>query len=199
LNEQNETGLNSKTSPKYRIARIEEPRLVNMNRDLRPPSGAGQSVKCGLMARGCRVLLPVFMLGFAGAGCGSIYRQTRATFPPESCAQLKLRVNEAQRAEKLAGQSILILRDRFNQGLSGEALATDVDRAEAAAFELERRVASAQDAEAHYEGQLQLANMIKRLDQRSKHLLDSLQAIRRAGYSTDTRQIDELLRSDGIP
>ena len=89
--------------------------------------------------------------------------------------------------------------DRLSHGLSGPAIAPDVDRAEAAVFELERKVASAQDAAAHCEGEIRLANEIERLQKRSKNLLASVQDIRRRGYSADARQLEDLLNFAASP
>jgi len=143
--------------------------------------------------------LLIFAIAFCSEGCGSIYLRTRATFPPEPCAQLKLRVDESQRAEKRAEQTIQSVCDRFNQGLSGDAIAPDVNRAEAAVFELERHVASARDAAAHCDGETQLTSEIERLQKRSKNLLTSVQDIRRRGYSADARQLEDLLHNAVSP
>jgi hypothetical protein len=165
-----------------------EPVALRRGQDLNKP-----------VVRGCVLVLLMFVLGLGGAGCGSIYQKTRATLPPEPCAQLKFRVDEAQRAEKLVELTITKLRDRLNQGLSGEAIGTDVDRVEAAAFEFERKVASAQDAAAHCAGQTHLASEIERFQEQSRHLLEHIQAVRRDGNSTNARQLEELLQTSAKP
>jgi len=163
-----------------------------MKRHLIQLNGTRQFVSHGPIVRCCGSVLLIFVLGF-GAGCGSVYHRTRASLPPEPCAQLKYRVEEAQRAEKLAEQTITTLRERLNQGLSGAAIETDVDRAEAGAFELERQVASAHDAAAHCEGQVQLAGEIERLQRRASDLRESVQAVRRGDNSVTIHQLDDLL------
>jgi hypothetical protein len=170
-----------------------------MKTHLSARSGTGQFLDCGLVVCGRGLVLLMFSLAFGGAGCSSIYQRTCAALPPESCAQLKFRVEESQRAEKRAEQTILILRDRFNHGRSGEDIAPDVDRVEAAVLELERQVASARDAAAHCEGEIRLASEIERLHKRSKNLLDSVEDIRRRGYSADALRLDDLLHSTASP
>jgi hypothetical protein len=165
-----------------------------MNRHLSPLSAAGQFLDRASVLCDPGLALLIFAVVFGGEGCGSsIYQRTRSALPPEPCAQLKLRVEESQGAEKRAEQTIQLVCDRFNQGLSGEAIAPDVDRAEAAVFELERHVASARDAAAHCDGETQLKSEIERLQKRSKNLLTSVQDIRRRGYSADARQLEDLL------
>jgi len=123
----------------------------------------------------------MLVLGLGGAGCDSIYQKTQAPLPPEPCAQLKFRIDEAQRAEQLTGQYFTTLRDGLNQGRSEATIATDIDRVAAAVFEFERRVASVRDAAALCEGQTQLTSEIDRLQGRSKELLDQVQVMRRGG------------------
>src|SRR2546426_9439253 len=163
-----------------------------------PLEGPGQLANRGLAGCGGISVLLLFVLGL-GTGCGSIYRQTRAKLPPEPCAQLHLRVTEAQRAENLAEQTITRLRDRLTHGVSGAALETAIDRVEAAAVELERQVASARGAAAHCEGQTQLGSEIERLHRRASKLLEYVQAVRRGGNSTNARQLDDLLDGAANP
>jgi len=112
------------------------------NRILKISFIAGQSRK---KWRAVSILL-VFCLALGGVGCSSIYRRSRALLPPDPLAQLKVRVDEAHRAEQLAQKAGARLRDRPALGLDAEAVEIGVDRVEAAAFEFERRVASARDA-----------------------------------------------------
>lgn len=151
------------------------------------------------MLRGGASGLLILALALVGVGCGSIYQQTRAKLPPEPCAQLELRVAEAQRAEKLTEQAVTKLRGRLSQGLSGAAIETEVDRVETATFDLERRVASARDAAAHCEGQTRLAAEIERLQQRSTILLKNIQAMNQGGSSASARQLDDLLNGAAAP
>jgi hypothetical protein len=169
-----------------------------MNDHISPLSGTRQFGSHGPVIRRCVSILLMFVLGF-GVGCNSIYHRTRASLPPEPCAQVKYRVEEAQRAEKLAQQAITTLRERLNQGLSGAAVETDVDRVEIGAFELERKVASAQDAAAHCEGETQLASEIERLQRRASKLRESVQAVRRGDNSFSPRELDEFLNGAAKP
>lgn len=138
----------------------------------------------------CVSVLLLCLFCFGGAGCGSIYQRTRAQLPPEPWAQLKFRVEEAQRTEKLAEQALEKLRVQLNRGLSGAAIEAEVDRVELAAFELERQGASVRDAAARCEGQTQFASEIERLHRRASELLEYVRAVRRGGYSAAERQLD---------
>ena len=104
-------------------------------------------------------------------GCDSIYQRGHTLMPPDPCAQLALRMEEARTAEKAAEQGSAKLRRRLAQGLPRDTLSTDIDRVHAAALELERRIASVQDAAAWCQGQPQVAAEIARLQQQARDLL----------------------------
>ena len=93
-------------------------------------------------------LLVVLVLGSSGIGCRSIYYETRASYPADPCARLRLRIAEAQQAETRAAQAATRLRDRFAQGVGDQNLEPDVDRLETAAREFGRRVATVLDSAA---------------------------------------------------
>lgn len=114
-------------------------------------------------------------------GCQSIYHRTHALLPPDPGEQLALRVEAARQAEKSADIANGKLDARLAQGLSREVIAPDVDRLEAAAHELERRVAAARDAAARCRPNPQLTAEIKRLDQRARGLLQRAKSVRRTG------------------
>jgi len=166
--------------------------------NLPPISLAGQFGR-GSLRRDCVAVLLALALGLAGMGCSSIYQQSQAMLPTEPCAQLKSRIADAQHADQLASQSLITLRDRLNGGLSGAALETDTDRVAAAAFEFDRRLASARDAAAHCEGDPHLASEIERLQKRSRALMDYVQAVCRGDDSINVRQLDALIRSSANP
>lgn len=153
----------------------------------------------GRRAHGGVPLLLLFLLGLGLAGCSSIYRETEAWLPPEPRAQLKLRIEEAERAEQHARQTITALRDGLNAGKTSTATETDVDRMATAAFDFDRRVASARDAAAHCAFDPQLTNELERLQGRSRRLLDYVQAMGASGNSIDARQLDDLLKNLAKP
>ena len=119
----------------------------------------------------------MFGLVLVSVGCRSIYQQTRGRLPPDPAAQLKLRVEEAQRAEKSAVAAETRLRDRLGRGLPHEAIAADVDRVEAATLELERRVASVRDAAARCPEPVASAGEIDRLHRRAQELQHWVQSL----------------------
>lgn len=145
------------------------------------------------------MVILLVVLGLSGAGCNSIYRQTRATLRPEPDAQLEFRIAEAQAAEKFAGQALAKLRERLDRGLSGEAVEPDVDRLEVSALELERQVASARDAAARCAEPTQAAQEIERLAGRARELLEQVQVVRRGGNSANARQLDDSLQGSAKP
>ena len=73
------------------------------------------------------------------------------------------------------------MRDGFKQGLDEEAIGIATDRVETAAFEFERRVASAWDAAERCKEQTRLAGELERLGRRSRDLMEYVQSLRRAG------------------
>jgi len=165
------------------------------NRILKISFIAGQSRK---KWRAVSILL-VFCLALGGVGCSSIYRRSRALLPPDPLAQLKVRVDEAHRAEQLAQKAGARLRDRPALGLDAEAVEIGVDRVEAAAFEFERRVASARDAAERCKERTQLAGELERLDRRSRDLMEYVQFLRRAGPSATAALLDNYLRGSAQP
>jgi hypothetical protein len=132
-------------------------------------------------------------LWLAASGCNSIYHRTQTVLPPEPGAQLRLRMDEARRAETLAAQTGTRLRDDLARGMSGERLQADFDRLELAAFELQRRAAAARDVAASSEAHPELAGEIERLHLRSKAWLDYVQAARQAEPAAQVRRLESLL------
>lgn len=105
-----------------------------------------------------------------------------------------MRVAEARRAESLAGQAGRKLFEHLNRGLSGEIIQADFDRLEVAAFELERRVLAARDAQARCSEPAELAGEIEQLKQRANSWQEYVQANRQADTTTQSRRLDALLR-----
>jgi len=158
----------------------------------------GQSGNHRPVRRAASILL-MFSLALGGVGCGSIYHRSRALLPPDPFIQLELRVDEAHRAEKLAQQAGARLREGFKQGLDKEAIGLDVDRVETAAFEFERRVASAMDAAQRCKEQTRLAGELERLGLRSRDLMNYVQSLRRADPSATAALLDNYLRGSAKP
>ena len=130
-----------------------------------------------------RTLIPILIglvgLAIAGSGCRSVYHRSHTRLPSDPCDQLELRLNEARQAEESAGKAGAVLMARIVSGMSGDAITTDIDRAEAAALELGRRVASARDAAIKCPGEPKLTAEIERLEQRSKELQAGVDSARR--------------------
>jgi len=159
---------------------------------------AGQSGNHRPVKRAASILL-MFSLALGGVGCGSIYHRTRALLPPDPFVQLQVRIDEAHHAEKLAQQAGTRLRDGFKQGLDEEAIGIDVDRVETAAFEFERRVASARDAAERCKEQTRFAGELERLGRRSHDLMNYVQSLRRADPSATAALLDNYLRGSAKP
>lgn len=121
------------------------------------------------------------MLG--GAGCHSVYRETTATLPPDPCARLKLRIEEAQAAEQREEKAAAILHDRVALGMSRDKFKPDIDRWEMTTAEFARCVAAVRDAEADCHQTAPFAAEIQRLQQHSKQL-ETTEPIPNAGVGS---------------
>ena len=137
----------------------------------------------------------VFVLGFSGIGCRSIYHETRASYPADPCARLKLRIAEAQQAESRAAQAAARLRDRFTQGVTGQNLEADVDRLETAAREFVRRVATVHDAAETFNQPSELAVEMSRLQLLAEQILETTVLLRRAGVAAVLPQLNACLHN----
>jgi hypothetical protein len=158
-----------------------------LNKPLRKRWIAGQSGNLKPVTR-LIFFLTMLVLALVGVGCtDAIHEKTRDLLPPDSFAQLRLRVDEAGRAEKQADQACAKLRAGLAAGLRGDAISIDVDRAEAAAFEFERRVASARDAAERCRERTRLAGEMQRLERRSRELMGYVQSVRRSGPASTAR------------
>jgi hypothetical protein len=91
------------------------------------------------------------------------------------------------------------LRNRPDLRLDAEAVEIDVDRVEAAAFEFERRVASARDAAERCKERTQLAGELERLGRRSRDLMEYVHFLRREGPSATAALLDNYLRGSTQP
>jgi len=131
-----------------------------------------------------------------GFGCSTaLDGRLGALLPPGSVAQLELRLDEARRAEKMAQEAGDKLRDRLAEGRRGEAIGVDVDRVEVAAFEFERRVASARDAAERCRERGRLAGELQRLERRSRELAEYVRSLHVAGPSASAARLEAFLRS----
>lgn len=131
----------------------------------------------GLIVHLARLGLALLLAG-STAACGSIYHRTGARFAADPCARLKSRMEEARRAEKSAEDADRTLRLRLNDARRHPALAADFDRVELAAFELDRRVAAAQDAMPQCPDAARFAGELDRLHTRASTLLETVRTLR---------------------
>jgi len=144
---------------------------------------------------GTLLLLVALVLGFGGVGCRGIYRQTRTTYRTDPSTRLKLRIQEAQEAEKRAEQAASQVREQLAKGRIGRDLEPDIDRLEMAILEFRRRMETVRDAATSCDGQAGLAAEIERLGARSMQMLNTLKRIRSGRVHSSGAQLDELLRS----
>ena len=157
------------------------------------PNGPCCIASLARRAAGCLLLVLVFEFG--GIGCRSIYHETRASYPADPCARLRLRITEAQQAETRAAQAAARLRDRFTQGVGGQNLEPEVDRLETAAREFGRRVATVRGAAATCNEPSELAAERSRIQLRSKQMLETIQHLRRDGVAAALPQLDALMHN----
>jgi hypothetical protein len=138
-------------------------------------------------------LITLSALWLTATGCNLIYHRTQKELPPESGAQLSMRVQEARRAEKLTAQAGTRLHDDLARHLPGETIQADLDRLEVAALDLRRRTATARDAAAGSKEHSEVAAEIQRLDLRSQAWLHYVESSRNAEPATQLSQLDSLL------
>lgn len=155
----------------------------------------GQCCIAPLAGRAASCLLLVLVFEFGGIGCRSIYHESRASYPADPCARLRLRIAEAQHAESRAAQAAARLRDRFTQGVTGQNLEADIDRLETAAREFGRRVATVHDAAATFNQLGEQTAEMSRLQLRSKEMLETTLPIRRDGVAATLPQLKEFLQN----
>jgi hypothetical protein len=87
------------------------------------------------------------LLLLAATSCTSSYHRAQAQLPAEPAAALNLRLAEAEQAQRLAREAAQKLCNNLLHGDRREDLEVAFDRLEAAAYELQRRVLAASDAE----------------------------------------------------
>lgn len=144
-------------------------------------------------------LLVVLALGLVGAGCQHIYREAEEIYPPDPCARLKLRIDQARQAREKADRAAARLRDRSAKGMADKTLEPDVDRLEMAAREFARRTAAVSDAVASCEQSDLFAAEMQRLRLLSEQLFEAVQLIRSDGLSATLPLLDRLLQSPPQP
>ena len=120
-----------------------------------------------------RYLLLGSLLTFFGAGCGSIYSRPGATLPTDPCELLKMRVEEAQRAEKTVEQAQSRLRSA-----AGRPATIDLDRMEAATFEFGRHIAAISDVAPQCKEHEKFAPETERLEQQHNTFLRLIRSLR---------------------
>ena len=153
---------------------------------------AGQ---CSLQPWLVRAFAGLCLMFFAGglAGCKSIYEQTRSALPPEPDAELRLRMDEARRAENTVEQAGQKLQRDLKHALSNDVIQVDFDRLEAVAFELERRALAARESLARCVETTESAKQIESLQRRATAWLEYIQANRHADADTQSRRLASLL------
>jgi hypothetical protein len=144
-------------------------------------------------------LLLVFALGLGNVGCHGIYRESEEIYPPDPCARLKLKLDQARQAQKQVEQAATRLRDRVAKGVAGKALEPDIDRLEMEAREFGRRVAAVSDSVAGCEQSDQFAAQVQSLRKSSAQMLETVQLIRRDDLNSKLPLIDRLLASPTQP
>lgn len=137
---------------------------------------------------GCAALS--LLLLALGSGCRSIYGKSAEIHPPDPRARLELRVDEAHQAQEQARQAAVRLRDQLAKGVARKNLEPDLDRLEAAARELKRRVAAATDLLAGCDTSTQFAAEIQALQNRAADLLETVQALRSDDTASMLPQLD---------
>lgn len=144
---------------------------------------------------GAALLLLLLTLGALGSGCRSIYGKSAEIYPPDPRARLKLRVDEAHQAQEQARQAAVRVSDQLVKGVARESLEPHLDRLEAAAGELDRRVAAANDSLAGCDTSNQLAAEIQALQTRAADLLETVQALRSNDSASTLQRLDRCLDS----
>ena len=86
----------------------------------------------------------VLIVALLVAGCGSAYHRARADLPPGSDAKVALRVRDAQAAQRRADAALETLLASLDAS-DVPRVATDADRVELAAFDIEREALAMDD------------------------------------------------------
>lgn len=131
--------------------------------------------------------------------CRSIYRETQQAYPADPCARLRLRIQEAQRAEVRAEEAAVKLRDRLREGLDDRAIQPDADRLEMTTLDFKRRVLSARDVAADCGNHGQFESDLNALERRAAKLQDVVAEVRRKGAGTSLSHINSLLNQPAQP
>jgi len=142
-------------------------------------------------------LLPA--LSLINAGCRGIYRDSEKIFPPDPCARLKLRLDQARQAQRQADLAAARLRDRYTKGVTPEQLETDLDRFELAARESARRLAAISDTISGCDQSESFDSEVQRLQAHSAQTLEAVHLLRSEGLAYTLRLLDRLLESTTNP
>jgi hypothetical protein len=154
------------------------------------------SVRRLVRARGgmCAGLLLLMLL--PAGGCKSVYHRARQSLPPDACAELMLRVQESQRAEKSARGAADKLQHALTHPRDTETLVHDLDRLELTALELARRTRIAADAAQRCADEAEASAEIDRLRNLSQALTDWVRAKRHAEGTASPESLQDLLQPD---
>jgi hypothetical protein len=134
------------------------------------------------------------LLLLAASGCTSTYRRAQAQHPPEPAAELSLRIAETEQAERLAKNAAQKLYNKLRQEDRREDLEVAFDRLEAAAYELERRVLAARDAEKKCGKSDTSAAAIERLSTRASAWIAYVESRRDPDASSRILRLEVLLK-----
>lgn len=138
------------------------------------------------------VLLLAF--GIGAVGCSSIYHKTRNRLPPESSAELRLRIEETVRAERQTQQAAEKLARSLQRHEPLAILETDFDRLEAAAFDFERRALAARDVTEGCSEPSASAMEVDRLSREAESWLGFIATNRAADLTTQLRELQRMRR-----
>jgi hypothetical protein len=160
-------------------------------------AGAGQSRRDLSLRRAPAFQLLVVALCTGLAACSSIYHRTWATFPPEPGAELRIRVEEAQRVERFTKQAGVKLRNDLEHEESGEIIQSDFDRLEMLALELLRRVMTARDVAPQTGTGASLVAELEQLQGRSTSWLDFVRSSRHEAADAQARRLEAVMLEVG--
>lgn len=130
------------------------------------------------------------LISIGGTGCRNLYSQTQSIYPADSSDRLRMRIQDAQQAERRAEQASAILHQRLAAGISGPNLKPDVDRFELAALDFQRHLASARDAAQNINHDDRTEGELARLERRATQLRKDVQIARQNETTEDANALE---------
>jgi hypothetical protein len=171
--------------------------MVNTISDLDDPASDGQADKVPWRACVSFRRVSVVLLCLIQFGCNSVYHRTWDTLSPKPGDQLKLRLDEARKADARANQAGDRLLADLKLGSSIPVVQSDFDRLEAASRELERRVLIVRDEAGDNGEDTALTVEIERLGCHAQCWQDYVRENRREEAAVAAKQLDRLLQDSG--